>query len=83
MNVENLRNFDLGCSLKVKGLDSVSLGLGQAAVTWHSRFSLVIEPEAFAAPDFCANLNCAGPLNPSSKTWQSLAQARVNRYRYL
>ena len=67
MNVENLSNLDLGSSLAVKGLDVVSLGLSQAAVAGHFRFSLVIEPEASTAPDFSANLNCAGILNPSLK----------------
>ena len=51
----------------MKGLDGVSFGFGQAAVAWHFRFSLVIEPEASTAPDFFANLNCAGVLNPSSE----------------
>ena len=66
MNVENLSNLDLGSSLAIKGFDGVSLGLGQAAGAWHFRFSLVIEQEASAAPDFFADLNCAGVLNPRS-----------------
>jgi hypothetical protein len=67
VDVENLSNLDLASFLAVKGFDGVSSGLGQAAVGWHFRFSLVIEPEASKAPDFFANLNCAGILNPSNQ----------------
>ena len=59
VNVKNLSNLDWGSSVTVKGFDVVCVSLGQVAVVWHLRFSLVIVPEASTAPDFFAKLNPA------------------------